>query len=182
MPNRFAFHGASSGAWRVLSMQPVVGDGLSLVSHIDVGPAGMAAVQACAWTLHGLISNLRYATRTEVDGLRARQEGLGRPGATLAAMIPIRKSPAWWAMAQDERRAIFEDQSRQTAIGMDYLPAIARQLYHSRDLGEPFDFITWFEYAPEQADAFEQLVARLRRSAEWRFVDREIDIRLERAA
>jgi len=53
-------------------------------------------------------------------------------------------------------------------------------LHHSRDLGEPFDFVTYFEYAPEDAAAFEDLVARLRETEEWRFVTREVDIRLER--
>ena len=56
----------------------------------------------------------------------------------------------------------------------------ARQLYHSRDIGEPFDFLTWFEYAPQHSEAFEELVRKLRNTEEWRFVDREVDIRLER--
>jgi hypothetical protein len=41
---------------------------------------------------------------------------------------------------------------------MEYLPTIARRLHHSRELGEPFDFLTWFEYAPEHNQAFEELV------------------------
>jgi len=63
-----------------------------------------------------------------------------------------------------------------------FLPAIARRLYHCRDLGpdEPFDFLTWFEFAPEDANAFEDLVGQLRRSPEWNFVDRECDIRVTR--
>lgn len=63
-------------------------------------------------------------------------------------------------------------------MSMEYLPAIARRLYHSRDLGESFDFLTWFEFAPEHEAAFDTLVAKLRASREWEFVDREIDIRL----
>jgi hypothetical protein len=63
---------------------------------------------------------------------------------------------------------------------MEYLPAVARRLHHSRELGEPFDFLTWFEYAPEYAAAFEDLVRRLRSTAEWRYVEREADIRLSR--
>ena len=90
------------------------------------------------------------------------------------------KSAAWWELAQDERRAIFEELSHHTAIGVEYLPAIARRLYHSRDLGEPFDFLTWFEYAPEHSAAFEELVRRLRSTKEWAYIEREIDIRLER--
>ena len=73
---------------------------------------------------------------------------LGRPEATCAALIPIRKSQAWWDLTQEERRQIFEDKSHHIADSLKYLPAIARQLYHCRDLGEPFDFLTWFEYDP----------------------------------
>ena len=115
-----------------------------------------------------------------MTNLKAIQEPLGRPTAQFAALIPIRKSAAWWDLAQDERRAIFEDQSHHNAIGVEYLPAVARQLYHARDLGEPFDFLTWFEYPAAHSSAFEELVLRLRATREWTYVDREIEIRLER--
>jgi hypothetical protein len=119
-------------------------------------------------------------TRGEVflRWLLAIQEGLGRPQATCAALIPIRKNEAWWNLAQDERRAIFEEQSHHTAIGLQYLPAISRKLYHCRDLGQPFDFLTWFEYAPKDAAGFEELVTALRHTEEWKYVEREVDIRL----
>lgn len=132
------------------------------------------------WTLRGTTSNTRYTSRSEVNALTALQQGLGRRDVTCAALIPIRKTPAWWSLAQDERRAILEEQSRHIEIGLGYLPAIARRLHHGRELGEPFDFLTWFEYAPQDADAFEGLVDRLRLSPEWTFVDREVDIRLIR--
>lgn len=132
------------------------------------------------WILQGVGSNLRYAERRELDQLTARQPTLARPQATCAALIPIRKSPAWWALAQDERRAVLDAQSRHIQIGLEYLPAIARRLVHSRDRGEPFDFLTWFEFAPEDTTAFDNLVQRLRATAEWRFVEREVDIRLSR--
>jgi len=99
----------------------------------------------------------------------------------MAALIPIRKSPAWWALPQDERRAIFEQRSRHIADSMVFLPRIARRLYHARDLGQPFDFLTWFEFAPEHARAFDELVAMLRSREEWTYVDREVDIRLSRS-
>lgn len=180
MRNRFAFIGGSSGRWRVTSMQSVRGDGLVAVSHVDVltvlsVPTGPLP----AWRIDGQISNLRYATRTEVGALRSKQEPLGRAHSQVAAMIPIRKTAAWWDLAQDERRAVFEDASRHTAIGMRYLPAIARQLYHSRDLGEPFDFVTWFEFGTADTPAFDDLVGLLRATPEWEFVEREVEIRLE---
>jgi hypothetical protein len=45
---------------------------------------------------------------------------------------------------------------------------------------EPFDFLTWFEYSPSNEGNFNTLVAELRGSPEWKYVDREIDIRLIR--
>jgi len=189
MHNRFAFTGAEVGVWRVTGMTAPLGAGLPGVSGVSVAaapsmptgapPDGMTA-SGTSWVLHGLTSNIRYATRIEVTALRSSQEPLGRAAARYAALIPIKKSAAWWDLAQDERRAIFEETSHHTAIGLAYLPAIARQLYHCRDLGEPFDFLTWFEFAPEHAGAFDDLVARLRESREWTFVEREVDIRLER--
>jgi 8-oxo-dGTP pyrophosphatase MutT (NUDIX family) len=81
------------------------------------------------------------------------------------------------------RREVFEETSKHVAVGMKYLPAIARRLHHCRDLGsdEPFDFLTLFDFAAEHAPAFEDLVAALRASHEWTFVEREFDIRMVRA-
>lgn len=73
-----------------------------------------------------------------------------------------------------------ESKSQHTQTGMKYLPAIARKLFHSRDIGEAFDFLTWFEYAPAYADAFEELLDSLRKTEEWTYVNREIDIRLKK--
>ena len=130
--------------------------------------------------LRGVTSNERYTTSGEHRELAARQERLGRPGSIRAALIPVRKSEAWWDLAQDERRRIFEESSHHIATGLEYLPAVARRLHHGRDLGEPFDFLTWFEFAPEHAAAFEELVRRLRETEEWTYVEREIDLRLAR--
>ena len=141
----------------------------------------MAAPTDAVWLLQGVTSHERYVTRAERGALIAREPELGRPDATEAALIPVRKSDEWWALAQDERRAILEERSRHIATGLEYLPAVARRLHHSRDLGEPFDFLTWFEYAPESAGAFEELTGRLRETEEWSYVEREVDIRLSRA-
>ncbi|KAH1676802.1 hypothetical protein KXX12_008463, partial [Aspergillus fumigatus] len=111
--------------------------------------------------------------KAEKAQLAARQAPLGRKEATSAALIPIRKSAAWWALNQDERREIMEAKSHHISASLKYLPQVARQLYHCRDLGEPFDFLTWFEYAPEHAPQFEELVATLRDTEEWTFVERE---------
>jgi chlorite dismutase len=136
--------------------------------------------RAPAWLLRGVPSHERYVLAREREELTARQPPLGRPEATCAALIPIRKSAAWWELPQNERRAIFEERSRHIRTGMAYLPAVARRLLHSRDLMEPFDFLTWFEYAPAHEQAFEELVGQLRSTEEWRYVEREVDVRLER--
>jgi chlorite dismutase len=153
---------------------------LAKPQRIGVSPASASAVAPHTWQLKGITSNERYVERTEKQALLSKQEGLGRPAATHAALIPIRKSAAWWALTQDERRDIFERQSAHIGIGMKYLPGIARRLHHCRDLSpdEPFDFLTWFEYAPADATAFDDLLAALRTSPEWAYVEREVDIRL----
>ena len=97
------------------------------------------------------------------------------------ALIPVRKSARCWQLAQDERRGIIEERSHHIATGIEYLPAVARRLHHRRDLGEPFDFLTWFEFASADASAFDELVARLRATEEWRYVEREVDVRLIRS-
>ena len=44
----------------------------------------------------------------------------------------------------------------------------------------PFDFLTWFEFAPEHAAAFDELVAMLRATEEWSYVEHEVDVRVVR--
>jgi chlorite dismutase len=177
---RVEFAGVSAGGgWRVERLETVVGEPLPAVSHVRVHE-GEAVGASAAWVLRGVTSNERYVTRVEHDALVARQQPLGRPEATCAALLPITKSDAWWELAQDERRRIFEESSHHVAVGLEYLPRIARRLHHGRDLGEPFDFLTWFEFAPIDAAAFDELVARLRVTEEWRYVVREVDIRLAR--
>lgn len=176
----FDFVGDHSGEWKVTSMTTLKGDSIDNVSHVNKIASNLVQSETGIWTLKGIISNLRYTEKEDKDKLVAIQEDLGRPNATLAAFIPIQKSEAWWNLAQDERRKIMENKSQHTQTGMKYLPSIARKLFHSRDIGEPFDFLTWFEYAPSDADAFEELLVALRKTEEWTYVDREIDIRLEK--
>ena len=177
----FDFIGGISGQWEVIKMDTIIGKPLKTVSHILVNESSLSKINYGKWTLKGFRSNLRYTEKEEKEKLTAIQAGLGRSEATYAALIPIRKNNTWWNLAQDERRKIFEMQSHHTEIGLHYLPEIARKLYHCRDIDEPFDFLTWFEYAPEHSDAFERLVTKLRTTEEWKYVDREIDIRLKRS-
>ena len=175
----FVGSGSGSGAWRIVKMHTIAGEGIADAERLDI-VRGAASSEGAKWCLRGLTSNERYVNRYEKDRLVAKQPSLGRSQAASAALIPIRKTPTWWMLAQDERRRIFEDSSRHVQTGLRYLPAVARRLHHCRDLGEnePFDFLTWFEYAPSDSTAFDQLVAELRTTEEWTYVDREIDIRV----
>lgn len=179
----FSFIGGSTGDWAVVRMATIVGDPLPAASRLAVTGGSPDSLRAgAAWCLRGITSHERYVTAQEKEQLQAKQEGLGRPEAACAALIPIRKTAQWWSLPQDERRRICEERFPHIGIGLKYLSAIVRRLHHCRDLGvqEPFDFLMWFEFSPSDTNAFEDLVAELRASEEWRYVDREVDIPLIR--
>lgn len=171
------FSAGPVGQWLIDRVLPVIGDTLPSAARLAVSETATTPGSS-SWRLRGVVSNHRYTKAAELGELRAVSPSLSRPDARCAALIPIRKTAAWWSLAQDQRRSIFEEQSGHIAKSMKYLPAIARRLHHSRDLGESFDFLTWFEYAPEHEAAFDALLAELRSSPEWNYVDREVDIRL----
>jgi hypothetical protein len=172
------FVGGAEGAWQITSMKAAIGPALAEAKRLAIEPGIRPA--SGAWSLRGVAGHARYVERREKAPLDAASPPLGRAEATRAALIPIRKSAAWWQLPHDERRAIFEERSHHIADSMAYLPRIARRLYHARDLGEPFDFLTWFEFAPHDAAVFEELVAMLRGREEWRYVEHEVDVRLAR--
>ena len=181
MPQAATFVGGRKGSWKVTSMETINGPPLEKVQRLEVIGGLMAKVPSGAeWLLRGITSSERYTTRREHQKLVARQPRLGRPEATYAALIPITKSASWWNLSQDERRRIFETRSGHIRTGLKFVPTIARRLYHSRDIGEPFNFLTWFEFAPSAESAFNDLVTQLRKTEEWNYVERELDIRLSR--
>jgi chlorite dismutase len=181
-PRLFSFIGGQEGPWKAIESRTTVGDPLDKVDRLQIVANCITSSDKATWILRGATSNERYVTRAEKDQLLAKQPILGRPEANCAVLIPIRKNAAWWAMTQDERREVFEARSHHTQIGLEYLPAIARRLHHCRDLSvaEPFDFLTWFEFAEHHTDAFDRLLEKLRASPEWQYVDREVELRLIR--
>ena len=182
-PRLFSFVGGREGPWQAAELRNITGDALAGIARLKV-VAGQAAAPpvGAGWILRGVTSNERYVTRPEKDQLLAMQQGLDRPDSDCAVLIPIRKNAKWWALTQDERRQVFEEQSHHTQIGLDYLPAVARRLHHCRDLAEPepFDFLTWFEFAKKDTAEFDRLLARLRGTPEWKYVEREVEVRLIR--
>lgn len=178
-PLTITFRAGTTGDWTIEDIAPIRGDTLPMARRLDM-TASPPPAAAEAWSLRGVVSNARYSTAAELATLAPRSPPLGRAEATSAVLIPIRKSEAWWSMAQDERRLVFEERSGHVSRSLPYLPAVARRLHHARDLGEPFDFLTWFEFAPEHAGAFAALLAELRASEEWTYVEREVEVRLTR--
>ena len=174
------FAGGTSGPWRIQRIDAVIGESLPVTERLAVLEGESRLPVEVDWVLRGVTSNERYVNGAERATLTDRQAGLGRPEARCATLIPIKKSETWWEFTQETRRGIFEERSRHIATSLHYLPAVARRLHHGRDLGEPFDFLTWFEYAPAHAEAFEELVGKLRETEEWAYVEREVDIRLVR--
>lgn len=183
-PRLFSFIGSRQGRWRVNAQTTLKGTPLPNVERIDVRRGsvehdhGSVPVEN-AWILQGVTSNERYVTSAEKSRLLPIQPNLGRSEATCAVMIPMSKSEQWWSLAQDERRNIFA-RSGHNELGMKALPAIARRLHHCRDLStaERFDFVTWFEFAPEHQYTFDRLMESLRSTEEWEYVDQEVEIRM----
>jgi hypothetical protein len=179
----FSFIGGDTGLWRVAKMEARVGEPLPVARRLEIASSSdLPSDPQAAWVLRGITSNERYVVREERNQIVDKLLGLGRPEATCGALIAIRKNDAWWALTQDERLGIFKEKSHHTRIGLQTFPELARRLHHCRDLSEsePFDFITWFEYAPAQEAKFNKLVAELRAIEEWKYVEREVDIRLAR--
>ncbi|MEK8022555.1 MAG: chlorite dismutase family protein [Candidatus Hydrogenedentota bacterium] len=175
------FIAGEKGSWQVEKILPLRGPTLSAVPRIERVEGAAGTKTAASWILRGATSNIRYAEKAELSELIERQATIGRVEADHAALIPIRKAPEWWALAQDERRVIMEERSRHISIGKEYVSSVARRLYHCQEKDAPFDFLTWFEFAAEDAAVFEELVERLRKSEEWKYVDREVEIQVVKA-
>ncbi len=181
LKNITSFVGQSYGPWSVLSIKTIVGKGLSLSSSMDiVKDISVEKSENTNWVLKGFTSNLRYTNRPEKIVLDQQPSVLGKPENTFAAFIPIKKNAEWWLLTQDERRKIMAENSKHIEIGTKYLSAISRQLFHSRDIGEEFDFLTWFEFSPNNRERFDELIFLLRKTEEWKYVEREVDVRLKK--
>ena len=109
-PLTVTFTAGAAGSWRIERISAVRGEPLASAACLAVTERPVAP-EAGVWCLRGVVGHPRYSTTAELRQLAAMQPALNRPEASCAALIPIRKSDAWWAMGQDDRRAIFEDSS-----------------------------------------------------------------------
>ena len=181
-PRLWFFVGGNAGTFAVSSMKTVRGAPLPQATHLEVSQEMGEISSDAAFVLRGAVSNERYTSRSEKTELLQRQVGLGRGDARSGALLPIKKNEAWWALTQDERRAIFEERSSHIQLGFAALPQVARRLHHCRDLEEdaPFDFLTWFDFKAGDAAVFDDLLGGLRATEEWEYVEREVEIRVQR--
>jgi hypothetical protein len=125
--------------------------------------------------LRGVVQHLHYTTIEERTDLSARSRTeLPASPTTTAVLIPIRKSAEWWELAHDQRSAHFH--GAHTPIGAPYVERIFRKLYHARYLGSPYDFLTYFEFPQESAGDFRELLAGLRSTPEWNYVEDEFEV------
>jgi hypothetical protein len=100
-------------------------------------------------------------------------------------ILPIRKSPEWWAMAPLQRHSYFyphtDGVSQQPAKGHAVAAEIGistvyrRLYYHPDGHGQDgcYDFITYFECADEHLETFDRVRRNLRdvtQNPEWRYV------------
>ncbi len=181
-PRLWSFAAGLEGDYLITSVVAVCGEGLPVAPHLHV-QQGQPPIDSPshAFVLSGVVSNERYTQAAEKGRLVSAQAAIGRPEAERGALIPIKKSDAWWALSQDERRAIFEERSNHIQLGMRALPQVARRLHHCRDLAtpQPFDFLTWFDFRAEHEAVFDDLLGALRATEEWKYVEREVDIRLD---
>ena len=102
-----------------------------------------------------------------------------------AIIIPIRKTPEWWAMTPLERHTYFYPHTNpvthQPAKGHALaaeagIQLVYRQIYYDPDghsIDGHYDFITYFECADEHLSTFDHIRHNLRderQNPEWRYV------------
>lgn len=135
--------------------------------------------------LRGVVQHLHYTGRSEQTELKTISRPELAPSAeTVAVLIPIGKSDAWWAMSQDERQILFKKTVRHEGhhgIGRRYADRIFRRLYHTRyvDPSAPYDFLTYFEFHESDTLEFRKMLTELRdvkKNPEWLYVDFEYEV------
>jgi hypothetical protein len=173
--------------YRVDAVERRAGDGVAVepgMTVIRVEAPGPLPRLGRAFQATGVVQHVLYTDAEKRKELAAISAGERGPRAVL---IPISKSEAWWALAQDERDRFFRragERPGHVEIGARHAPSIFRRLYQARyQPGSEWDFLTYFEFAEADAAGFRALLAALRDPAlnpEWGFVERETEIWMTR--
>ena len=160
-----AFVAGFEGLWLIEGMTAPVGEPLPPAARLAVVDGAAVEIAEGRWVLRGVVAG-------QGEDARADQLPLGRSDARCAALLAVRMSPAWWERAEEDRRAL--------SANIEHGPAISRRIHRARDRDEPFDVLTWFEFAPDLQSALNDVVARLRDSEEWSYVERDVELRMIR--
>ncbi|MBI4389438.1 MAG: chlorite dismutase family protein [Nitrospinae bacterium] len=130
----------------------------------------------------GVTRELNYTSAETLDRLKAgapkRGDGKSQPNA---AVLPISKTSAWWALPLDKRENYFNQRPEifgknhlgHNAVGFMYITKIFRKLYHSRFIDGQQDFVTYFEFSDEDSETYKKLLDGLRdktTNPEWGYV------------
>lgn len=189
-------HAGHRTYYEVTSFNPVVGQpvhGIETGNHVvRVESNAPVMLEPHKPGLHvvvfrGVTQHLHYTNKEDKEKLLAESRTEMEPSpSTTAVIIPIRKSPGWWALTQDQRQAFFHKTKASeghTNIGLPFAGSVYRKLYHSRYTGSalPYDFVTYFEFPADHADDFSHLLTNLRdisKNPEWESVELEFEIRM----
>jgi hypothetical protein len=160
MTIRVRFIAGDTGDLLVERITAICGESLpEAKSLLRVEGSEFVAAPGAVFTLDGVRSHERYVERAERDSAGGRSRGPRAPGQPLCSAD---SHPEVRGRGGRSRRTSGAPSSRHARItpevGLRYLPAIARRLYHSRDLGGPFDFLTFFEFGEADASAFDDLL------------------------
>ena len=170
--------------------------GADAVVHVASGVAGLVA-EFCAevgpllasavrpHVLHGVVRPKDYTSAAmnqfAYAHQRVQERGTSIPNAFL---LPLSKTPAWWAKDWMERHTYFlpryhagrmvsQGHALAAAAGV---PCLMRRTYDHETQPAPagaYDFVTYFECADADVPTFHEVCAALRdvkRNPEWEFV------------
>jgi chlorite dismutase len=139
-------------------------------------------VSSTKFQFQGVTQHLQYTDDAQIKELNRRSISELEPSNhTTAVLIPVGKSEEWWKLAHDRRQVHFRNTDSgegHTAIGLKYVDRVFRKLYHSHCLntGLGYDFLTYFEFEDIYEKDFRTLLAELRDTKEWTFVNLEFEI------
>jgi hypothetical protein len=136
--------------------------------------------------LTGVVRPMSY-TGAAMHNYAYAHRVLQQPGDTMpnAFLLPMSKTPAWWAKGWMERHTYilprYDDEGRMTAEGHALaaeagIACLLRRTYKAETEPAPegaYDFLTYFECADADVPTFHEVVASLRdarKNPEWRFV------------
>ena len=155
---------------------------LAAIVHVAADEARVDAFCAAfpgARVLRGAVPPMRFTGGAMFD-FAYKHRVLQHPGEEMpnAFLVPLRKTPEWWAKDWKERAHVLPSPLRERRHGRrgprwaarEGIPAMLRRTYASDG---DYDFVTYFECADDGVPTFHAVCDALRdvaRNPEWAFV------------